>query len=648
MPRCVLRPSVVGSKSLYLAVVDSRAGAIILGMIATLPTLMGSYHRPPRALIAIAVATCLVAGACVGANGEETVVASEPMSTTEAEGAPPTDSKESIARPSMCINLPSSARADDLLANNYQFSPHQMVLLSDDPDWSENPLDDNNWMFQYHTLRWSRSLLVKWQETGDEAYLDRFRFLLSDWYRDNPATDPPSSFSWNDHSTAWRATVFACGSEFIDEPWIEDALNLHGETLADPDFYVNRGNHAFNQAIGLLAVGCRLGNEEWTELASQRIGELVSRSIDQQGVTNEQAVEYQLYNRSLYVNAAGWFDACDLKAPSSLGRVDEMYDLLVHATMPNGEYVMIGDTGRRSAEAYSSSEAEFTASGGESGTQPESTSAVFDAGYFFTRTGWGEDRAFSDEIYMSARFGPGRAFHGHQDGGSVTLYGYGTPLLIDPGKFTYNAGPLRDFFVGPTAHNIVIVEGTPYLEREPTLLQQVHRTTSYDFLTLERSIADGADWTREILFSRDGYVVVIDRVDQAEDRVVQQLWHLVEGSTPVIVDGSVVTERDRGNISITPLAPVDGVSLVEGSENPVQGWVSYDFGVREAAPAGVFESTGTQVVFVTLLAPSPAGETPEILSFELNDDGINLELVYLGQGNRVTIDGGAVNIQVIP
>ena len=29
--------------------------------------------------------------------------------------------------------------------------------------------------------------------------------------------------------------------------------------------------------------------------------------------------------------------------------------------------------------------------------------------------------------------------HGHDDGGSVTLYGYGRQLLVDPGYGDYNA-----------------------------------------------------------------------------------------------------------------------------------------------------------------------------------------------------------------
>jgi hypothetical protein len=611
-------------------------------------SLMYTRLSRPSILAATLVAIALVASACSGVGNAPASVPQETTALVNSVNATVVSPEVQPDAPSMCVRLPTSNAADDLVANTYRFSPNPGVELPEDPDWSENPLDSNNWLFQYHTLRWARSLLVRWQETGDDAYFDRFEFLLSDWYKDNPREDPPSSFSWNDHSTAWRAMVFACASEFITEPWMGEALVLHGTTLADPDFYVKRGNHAFNQSIGLLAIGCRLENEGWIDLATERIETLVTDSLDSQGVTNEQAVEYQLYNRQLYSGASDWFAACDLEEPSILGRVNDMDEFLGFATMPNGEYVMIGDTGGRPAASYQSSITEFAASGGKSGTAPDSTSALFDAGFFFTRTGWGEDRAFADEVFMSVRFGPPRAFHGHFDGGSLTLYGYGTRLLIDPGKFTYNADELRTYFVGPQAHNVVLVEGATYPENETTNLTQVIMNEDFDYLSLERPIGEGVDWEREIVFSRDGYVVVVDRVEQPGAATVNQLWHLVESSNPTI-DGSLVkTNRDGGNLAIVQLVEPDDISLIEGSEDPVQGWVSYRFGDRIPAPVVVSSMTGDRVTFVTLLAPSPNGETPEVLSFDLGDETVDLEFVYLGATNRVLISNGDVSIETAP
>ena len=74
---------------------------------------------------------------------------------------------------------------------------------------------------------------------------------------------------------------------------------------------------------------------------------------------------------------------------------------------------------------------------------PTAQFATFDAGFAFGRTGWGTTRPFEDEVMWSARFGPGRAFHGHLDHGAVTLYGYGQRLVDDPGLFTMNSNRWR-------------------------------------------------------------------------------------------------------------------------------------------------------------------------------------------------------------
>ena len=62
--------------------------------------------------------------------------------------------------------------------------------------------------------------------------------------------------------------TMACVAEAIGLPdWLDSGLRRHGAALADPDFYVRVGNHALNQAIGLLDVGCVLGREDWMTLA---------------------------------------------------------------------------------------------------------------------------------------------------------------------------------------------------------------------------------------------------------------------------------------------------------------------------------------------------------------------------------------------
>ena len=203
------------------------------------------------------------------------------------------------------------AAADRLMKDRYKLGPRPTVKLPHDPTWRENPFHDSNWLFNYHSLRFVLKLEAAWAKTGKQAYLTRALFLLKDWLDDNPRAHPRSSAAWERHATAWRAMVYACTADLVSmRPWLQRALVLHGQVLADDRFYVHHGNHALNQAIGLLEVGCFLHRAGWLDLAADRINRLVVESVDAQGVTNEQAVGYQLYNYARYRVAALRLKAC--------------------------------------------------------------------------------------------------------------------------------------------------------------------------------------------------------------------------------------------------------------------------------------------------------------------------------------------------
>ena len=246
------------------------------------------------------------------------------------------------------------ASADDLMDGTLELSRHPATRLARDPTWTEDPFNDRNWEFQYHSLRFVWDLFEAWRITRDEDYRDRGLFLLRDWLRDNPPGAGRSDFSWNDHSTAIRTWVLACAAVVAPKAaWVRDALRTHGAVLADPAFYVDHGNHALNQSRGLLAAGCILGRRDWQRLAARRIAALIVESVDREGVTNEQSVYYQLYNLEAYRAAADRLRACGMKVPRAFRRLDRMTDLLTHATLPDGTYATLGDTGSRQSPSHS-------------------------------------------------------------------------------------------------------------------------------------------------------------------------------------------------------------------------------------------------------------------------------------------------------
>ena len=98
-------------------------------------------------------------------------------------------------------------------------------------------------------------------------------------------------------SAGWRASVMACAVVDFGKPgWLVTGLKNHGKALADPKFYSYHGNHALNQVIGLDRRRVR-PCQPHLEVPVGVTG-LGARpeSVDSEGVSNEQAIGYQLYN----------------------------------------------------------------------------------------------------------------------------------------------------------------------------------------------------------------------------------------------------------------------------------------------------------------------------------------------------------------
>jgi hypothetical protein len=547
-----------------------------------------------------------------------------------------------------CRQRPDAiARADELMAGTLLLSRHRPTRLPRNPTWAENPFQDQNWKFQYHSLRFVWDLFEAWRITRDKDYRDRGLFLLRDWLRDNPPGAGRSDFSWNDHSTAIRTWVLACAAVVAPKTaWIRDALRTHGAVLADPAFYVDHSNHALNQSRGLLAAGCILGRRDWQRLAARRIATLLAESVDAEGVTNEQSIYYQLYNLEAYRAAADRLRACGMTAPRAFRRLDKMTDLLTYATLPDGTYATLGDTSHAPARSIRGTTAAYAANEGRMGPMPTARFVTFDAGFAFGRTGWGIARRFEDEIVWSARFGPGRAYHGHLDHGAVTLYGYGRRLVDDPGLFTANVNQWRTFAIGRSAHNVITVDGIDYTASSKATLARSNTATTHDDITILDSGYKGVDLRRRIVFSHGlGWLLVDDHATSKAVRTYRQLWHLLPGADPRLEGAMVRTRYDEGNVAIFQLRVPDDVNVVEGRRAPLQGWYSTTLNKRKRAPTVEAVATGRNVRYVTLLVPLQRPEG-QVRLWNVSVRGPTIRFTVSANGRREQVEVGRRAVEV--
>jgi hypothetical protein len=535
-------------------------------------------------------------------------------------------------------------RADEVMKNQYRLGTWPAFTLPSDLRWTENPPGDANWAFQFHAMRYVLDLLSATRLTGNMAYQDRGLALLLDWTRDNPPLSPPSIWSWSDHSTALRAIVLACTADATPmTSWLRTTLVTHGEKLADPSFYRKEGNHALNQDLGLLEVARVLDRADWQRLAVDRINTLISTSIDPQGVTNEQSVGYQFYNYRRYTQAAERITAVGLTPGSEFSRLELMPEFLAHATLPNGKLEMIGDTSGDHGASILGTVAEYAATSGASGPKPTRTIARYDAGYLFARTGWGERRAATDETFWSLRWGPGPVFHGHPDGLSLTLAGYGSRLLLDTGLYSYTWSPYRSFFKHREGHNVVTVDGATWDNTAATRLLDFQKSTRYIDVRLRASGYPGVTHTRRVTYSRRlDYLLIDDRLASSSVHTYRQLWHLAEDSQPAIEGSSVRTQRTTGNVLIRQLAGTPTLRIIKGRTDPVQGWVSYSYGTKVAAPVEEAIQKGKHVRYLTLIVPSSGKAAVKVSQVSLTNGGYSVTIRIGERSERVTVSGNLV------
>jgi len=542
------------------------------------------------------------------------------------------------------------AAARHLMAGRYKLGQHPLVTLGRRPTWAEDPLHDRNWRERFQMLRFLMALMIEWRDSGEARYRDRALELVRSWIAHNPRSHPASGYSWGDHATAWRTMTLVCIARMLPRtPWLVRAITTHAAVLADPGFYVGRGNHALNQAIGLLDAACYLHRRGWQRLAARRIGGLVARTISAEGVSNEQAIRYDLYDYLRFIAARDHLLACGYPVPRDFERVLRTPTFLAHATRPDGRYETLGDTTDRDATAIPGTPAEYAATAGRRGVKPRSEVAIFRRGYAFGRTGWGEDRPFEDEAFFSLSFGAGVALHGHDDGGAVTLYALGTQLLVDPGYGDYNASAWSAFFGSRRAHNTVVAAGLRSRARRDTVLERSSVRGGSVELVVRVGTYDGARVRRRVIFSRrSGYLVVEDTIESRVARTWRQLWHLPERSRPVTRGNRTWTREGPGHLLIEQLVPRGTTRQRHGERSPLQGWISRAYGHHTPAPVIERSDRGRSVRFVTVLVPFRGATVPVVSDVQLTRGGFSFVVAIDGRRERVRATSRGARVSSAP
>lgn len=537
----------------------------------------------------------------------------------------------------------------DLLEGRLRMSPHPEWELPAEPTWKEDPFKDRNWCFQFHMLRWLEPLR-RAAAKGDDAAYEMWLRWVRDWVEKNPPASPRSSWAWVDMSDGIRGQHLCLAAPLVAErspellEWLEAAIRTHAEHLADPSNMGN-ANHALHQQESLFVCGRVLGEGRLWQLALERMGALLREQYDEQGVNAEGAIAYHHNNYLWWERTLRRMDVEQIPRPDGADRHLHAPEEIAHATRPDGTYVTIGDTDHMTPTVLGTPLTDYTATLGQEGEAPVDAVRVYDAGYVFARSGWGdEQRPYTDHTFYSLRFGPSRRVHGHPDGTSVTYSASRTNWVVDPGKFDYSSSVPRKHVTSRAAHSVLSFDGRkPQKDAQVTLVRREITALHHDFVLEDDSFARIA-LSRRVVYSVAGeYLVVIDHATSPRVMNAQQRWQL----------GPDVTARHRvaGGVDLTAgeqhaalwfCEPEVEVRTVRGQEDPFDGWVATGWKKKAPAAAVTAHASGKELRFVTVLAAG-RGEHPTVrLLSEPGDQVIALEVATGAVTEQIVIGAESV------
>lgn len=560
----------------------------------------------------------------------------------------PTVSVEAARRQSFGAMFNPNSRdklmADVLLSGKLQMSPHPEWDLPKSLKWTEDPFSDRNWRAQLHMLRWMDPLRRR-ADAGDREAASAWIGYAKSWVESNLNARNSAREAWMDMVDGIRALELCFALPFVSDfdpvalNWLVPAIEAHAAWLMDGR-NLGHSNHALHQHQGLFVCGAVLCDEEMMLLAERRMVDLFRSQYDSQGVNAEGAIYYHMAN-------ANWWDVARQRLEVERRDVDDSFQLLnaaaialAHSTKPDGTFVSIGDTDGGNARAIGHPATKWVSTAGADGEPPADTVRLYDAGYFYARSGWGEqERDFKDETFLSLSFGSPKRVHGHRDGLSMTYSSMGHEWITDPGKFQYGTSPMRDYCLSRTAHSL------PYiLEREHDetsvveCVRQDFSSSVYDATFVDNGY-QGARISRRVIYSVSGeYAVVLDNIDSDEECTAVQNWQCGKGTrADASSAGFELSSPSGGTAAILFTGTRPESEILTGIESPLAGWVSTGWKKREPAPALRFSKTGKHFRFITLIASGSKGIVPTMETVRHKAPGIV----------RLRVNTGRVSEQIV-
>jgi hypothetical protein len=270
------------------------------------------------------------------------------------------------------------------------------------------------------------------------------------------------------------------------------------------------------------------------------------------------------------------------------------------------------------------------------------------------RSGWAPDAHHL--IFDVGPLGcPLSAAHGHADLLSVQASAFGEPFLVDPGTGVYADETRRTFFRSTAAHSTVTIDGESqavpagrfaWRQRPRAWLTRWVSVEAFDFAEAEHDgyvrLPGPVRHRRRVLFVKPRYWVLVDDLEGVGTHKVDVRFQFGPMTVSLERDLWARARGARSGLLVRPFStvPLDGF-LRRGASQPMEGWVSPDYGQQQPAHALVYSAEASLPLrVVTLLLPcaDPAAPAPTVRA-RVGTGSVPVELVFEPNGDAVCFDG---------
>ena len=523
----------------------------------------------------------------------------------------------------------------------------------------------------------------------DETFETRFQYPGHAWRTIETAMRVYTS--WLPCMEAFRRSEIWGSEEWA---WFLIQLCDHGDFLMDHYSNHNRSSNWLTMESGaLLQCGIMFPEirSQWKSTGYRRVMHEVKYSFDNDGIHMERTPIYHMVAAGVYLQCMQLCGRNNIPiAPYAIPTLEKSARFLLSLVKPDFSTPMIGDADRNDLldrrcdtslyegmnltfdpkdmnerRAYFNTMYEITgeedflwlATGRKEGKAPAQRNFKYaDAGIYVMRTGWKAEDSYFHVHGIQLERGE-KSTHSHNDTGHVELHIKGEDILTDSGRYIYNSScwkELRHYFLSAKAHNTLYVDGhemgtVPGVSRVRGVRTYCHAFEENDNYQMIDISHNGYVYTDDPIYHRRRVLRLEQDVFVIDDQVtglglgehdIRLYFNFAFGHLTNRGHGEFLYESQKERLyrlESKSTAPAE-YEILEGSEEPLGGWISYGYAWRKPIPQLAVKIKGPAPVrFLTVTRPQGISVETQV--------GLDTISLKLESGNAVILGKDKVSVE---